>query len=223
MEPSSLCAQEKTLHLQKDEFALSKDLTVSLWIDYRMYFGESPIIREVCGGYFVIINDDLHDEFNKFKRKLSSHLFSSQDDTCSVVEGIELVMFWCTSSSISTKPLQVLEKTYFLMSASHLDNFCQWVYDTKKLCLNGDITCLLSFNGEHAITASSCLKVVNEETVDMISYLPVCRDWQENRCILLGLKFLHGNQTHCQKPSMIGISQAPLAIERIKGDGNCFF
>ena len=60
MEPSSLCAQEKTLHLQKDEFALSKDLTVSLWIDYRMYFGESPIIREVCGGDFVIINDDLH-------------------------------------------------------------------------------------------------------------------------------------------------------------------
>ena len=57
----------------------------------------------------------------------------------------------------------------------------------------------------------------------MISYLPVCRGWQENRCILLGLIFLHGNQIHCQKPSMIGISQAPLAIGRIKGDGNCFF
>ena len=86
-------------------------------------------------------------------------------------------MFWCTSSNISTKPLQVLEKTYFLMSASDLDNFCQWVYDTRKLCLNGDITCLLSFNGEHAITP---LKVVNEEKVDMIRYLPVCSDWQEN-------------------------------------------
>ena len=57
----------------------------------------------------------------------------------------------------------------------------------------------------------------------MISYLPVCRDWQENRCIVLGLKFLHGNRIHCQKLSMIGISQAPLAIGRIKEDGNCFF
>ncbi|KAL5515024.1 hypothetical protein EMCRGX_G000133 [Ephydatia muelleri] len=159
---------EKTLHFQKDEFALSKDLTVSLWIDYRTYFGESPI-REICGGDFVIINDDLHHEFNKFKSKLSSSLSSSLDGTCSVVEGMDLLMFWCTSSKISTKPLQVLEKTYFLMSASDLDNFCQWVYDTRKLCLNGDITCLLSFNGEHAITP---LKVVNEEKVDMISMLP---------------------------------------------------
>ena len=61
--------------------------------------------------------------------------------------------------------------------------------------------------------------------MDMVSYsvyLPVCRDWQENRCIF-GLKFLHGNQIHCQKPSMIGNSQASLAIGRIKADGNCFF
>ena len=108
---------------------------------------------------------------------------------CSVVEGIELVMFWCTSSSISTKPLQVLEKTYFLMFALYLDNFCQCVYDTRKLCLNGDITCLLSFNGEHAITASSCLKVVNEETVDMISYLPVCRVGKKIYVFYLGSNF----------------------------------
>ena len=78
------------MHLQKDEFALSKDVTVSLWIyiDYRMYFGESPM-REVCGGDFMIINDYLHDEFNKFKSKLFSYLFSSLDGTCSVVEGID--------------------------------------------------------------------------------------------------------------------------------------
>ena len=62
----SLFAQEKTLHLQKDEFALSKDITVSLWIDYQTYFGESPI-REVCGGDFVIINEDLHDELTSSK------------------------------------------------------------------------------------------------------------------------------------------------------------
>ena len=162
----------------------------------------------------MIINDDLHDEFNKFKCKLSSHLFSSLDDTCSIVEGIGLLMFWCISSSISTKPLQVLEKTYFLMSASHLDNFCQWVYDTRKLCLNGDISCLLSFNGEHAITASSCLKVVNE----------VCRDWQENRCILLGLMQISSWKSNSLPEAINDWNfTGPLAIGRIKGDGICFF
>ena len=117
MELPPLCAQEKTLHLQNDEFALSKDLTLSLC---ETYFGESRM-REVCGGDSAIINEDLHDEYNKFKSKLSSSLFSYLNGTCSVVEGIELLMFWCTS----TKPLQVLEKTYFLMSASDLDMFCQ--------------------------------------------------------------------------------------------------
>ena len=34
----------------------------------------------------------------------------------------------------------------------------------------------------------------------MISYLlPVCRGWQENTCIALGIKFLHGNQIHCKQ------------------------
>ena len=122
MEPSSL--KKKTLHLQKDEFALSKDQSVSLWIDYGMHFGESPIIREVCGGDFVIINDDLYDEFNKFKCKLS-YLFSSLDGTCNVVEVIELLMLWGTSSNISTKPLEVLEKTSFSFPASDLVNLCQ--------------------------------------------------------------------------------------------------
>ena len=70
--------RKKTLHLQNDEFAVSKDLTVSLWIDYQTYYGESPI-GEVCGGDFVIIIEGLHDEFNKFKSKLSSYLFSTPD------------------------------------------------------------------------------------------------------------------------------------------------
>ena len=69
MEPSSLCAQEKTLHLQKDEFALSKDLTVSLWIDYRTYYGGESPIREMYGGDFVIINEELHDEYNIYDKR----------------------------------------------------------------------------------------------------------------------------------------------------------
>ena len=43
-----LCVQGKNLHLQNDEFAMSKDPIVCLWMDYRKYYGES--LREVLRG-----------------------------------------------------------------------------------------------------------------------------------------------------------------------------
>ena len=57
-----LWVEGKSLHLQKDEFTMSKDLPVRLWMDYRTYYGASPL-REVLEGDFVIFNDDLYDEF----------------------------------------------------------------------------------------------------------------------------------------------------------------
>ena len=57
--------REKSLHFQNDEFAMSNDLTVCLWMDYRTYYGELPL-RKLLGD-FVIFNDDLYDEFDKFK------------------------------------------------------------------------------------------------------------------------------------------------------------
>ena len=48
----------------------------------------------------------------KIAKADSKYRFSNQ-----AVEGIELVRQWCKSSSISIKPLRVLEKTYFLMLA----------------------------------------------------------------------------------------------------------
>ena len=59
----------KNLHLQNDEFAISKDLAACLWMDYRTYYGESSL-KEVLGGDFVIFNDDLYDEFVKFRGKV---------------------------------------------------------------------------------------------------------------------------------------------------------
>ena len=44
-----LCVQGKNLHLQNDEFAMSKDRTVRLWMDYRTYFGESPLSEVLRG------------------------------------------------------------------------------------------------------------------------------------------------------------------------------
>ena len=49
------------LKLKKGEFTLSKDTTVSLWTEYRTWFGGIQL-QEVSGGVFVIVSNDLHDE-----------------------------------------------------------------------------------------------------------------------------------------------------------------
>ena len=47
--------------IKDGEFAFSKDTTVALWIEYRTCFGGLQL-REVCGGDFVIVSEDLCDE-----------------------------------------------------------------------------------------------------------------------------------------------------------------
>ena len=41
---------------------------MALWIEYRTCFGGVQM-REVCGGDFVIVSEDLCDEFEAFKKR----------------------------------------------------------------------------------------------------------------------------------------------------------
>ena len=50
------------LQLKEGEFTLSKDTTMSLWTEYRTWYGEGRQ-QEVFGGDFVVVNDDFCDEF----------------------------------------------------------------------------------------------------------------------------------------------------------------
>ena len=80
---------------------------------------------------------------------------------------------------------------------------------------------LLSLNIDEPFKS---LEVVMDDQIDLIIYLPVSTDWQHEKCRLLGLSFIHpGNNIKSKDLVRIGISQAPLATFRIKGDGNCFF
>ena len=67
------------------------------------------------------------------------------------------------------------------------------------------------------------LEVVIVDEIDSIIYPPVSTDWQQEKCRLLGLSYIHGNNIKSKDPVRIGVSQSPLATFRIKGDGNCFF
>ena len=57
------------LDFQQGEYALSKNLDVSLWIEYGAYYSNAPV-KEVFGGHFVIVNEHLYYKFDKFKMKL---------------------------------------------------------------------------------------------------------------------------------------------------------
>eukprot|EP00731_Ephydatia_muelleri_P019536 Em0012g361a len=95
-----------SLHLEQREYALSKDIDVALWIDYRLYYGEAPL-REVYGGDFVIVTEDLNDEFDVFKRKVFSYL----DDALRMVRSIDLLNIWIRESNVSVKSLQDPNRT----------------------------------------------------------------------------------------------------------------
>ena len=42
-------------------------------------------------------------------------------------------------------------------------------------------------------SADGSIIEISNHTVDTVLYLPVCRDWQNNMCSVLGLQFVKGN------------------------------
>ena len=49
-------------------------------------------------------------------------------------------------------------------------------------------------------SADGSIIEISNHTVDTVLYLPVCRDWQNNMCSVLGLQFVKGNRDHNAKP-----------------------
>ena len=67
--------KDTMLKFQQGEYSLSKNLDVSLWIEYRAYYGKVPF-QEVFEGRFqvVIVNEHLHNKFDKFKKRLYPYI-----------------------------------------------------------------------------------------------------------------------------------------------------
>ena len=115
------------------------------------------------------------------------------------------------------------------MSPLNLDNYCQWVLDARKFFTDKSVNknTLQCFREQllDQTSTASCLEIVKDEEMENISYLPVCSDWQEERCHTLVIKFVVGKHSHHSDPSSssMKVSQAPTVTERVKGDGNCLF
>ena len=60
----------------------------------------------------MIINEDLHGEFDDFKSKVYSYV----DKEYSIIEAVELRRVWCIASKVRLRRVQLLGRKYFLMS-----------------------------------------------------------------------------------------------------------
>ena len=75
---------------------------MSLWVDYRAYYGKAPL-KVTFGGNFVIVNEDLQDKFDKFIKKVYFYISSAHK----LVKAVELLQLCCRSPSTSFRTMHI--------------------------------------------------------------------------------------------------------------------
>lgn len=103
-----------------EEYALSKDLDVAMWLDYRNFTRKSSLVDI---GDFVVVNPDLHNEFDKFKK-------GEVKPACSFVPLTELLKFYCLSqnpSFLDSLSVKKFGKEYLDLKAYQIDDLVEWV------------------------------------------------------------------------------------------------
>ena len=113
-------------HIKNGNYGLSKDTDVSLWMDYRQFNGDPPL-SEVAN--FVIINNELHSEFDEFKKKeVESHY--------SYIQLTELLKFYCLSEYndiLQSSRVEKFGNTYLHLHAEQIDKLIDWVARMRQL------------------------------------------------------------------------------------------
>lgn len=101
------------------EYALSKDVDVSLWLDSRQ-FNHDPLLNDTSN--FVIIDSKLHKEFDKFKHSETRHSYS-------LIPVNELLQFYCSQFSGCLESSKVVKfgNHYLELQNKQVDNLIEWV------------------------------------------------------------------------------------------------
>ena len=108
-----------------DEYCLNKDLDVALWLDYRAFLKE-PLLTDVHD--FVVINSQLHDQFDLFKKK---HVKMSH----SLVPMSEILIYYSASQCphlLSSKVVKKYGKVYLELHDSEVDKLVYWVDEMRE-------------------------------------------------------------------------------------------
>ena len=106
------------------EYLLSNDLDVTLWNDFRIYNGETPL-RTVYGGDYVVVNTKLHNMFDDFKRNQSSLLNRGSLISCNAL--MDTYKNTQPHSLSHSESIKMNGKTYILMDVNEIDALCEWI------------------------------------------------------------------------------------------------
>ena len=110
---------------QKGEYGLNIDTDVALWLDSRE-FESKPTLRQACG--FVIINSQIHDEFDSFK---SNNIHRDY----SFLPCNELLDLWLATLYNTQSELRItgrFGKQYVKLHFTEVDKLCKWVLQLRK-------------------------------------------------------------------------------------------
>ena len=123
--------------MKAGEYAISKDLNVALWEEF-MNNSKKKTLQEIYGGDFVIINEELHSQFDEFKK----NMVPANHSMVPVMELLEY--YWCkVKCAVCMNTVHLYGKLYVKMTAAELDDFCKWIYDTRE---HGKFFCVRFMN-----------------------------------------------------------------------------
>ena len=184
------------------EYALSKDADVALWLDYRNFNGDSPL-TDVTD--FVIVNSELHDEFDDFKKKEVKPHYSFLPLSA-------LLNFYCLSECadlLKSSTIVKYGRSYILLHTEQIDRLVEWVY-TMRVKYVKDKTVFMT-PVLNMLTAGNNLEIVMLDTMVAISVCLALQVLQSNQSDSSRKKRvlpqLSSGQMKCQKLSSIQDAQ----------------
>jgi hypothetical protein len=106
-----------------DEYCLSKDTDVALWLDYRR-FQKEPCLTDYQD--FVVVNSQLHDQFDLFRNSLNAEN--------SLLPMCELLIFYCASQRSQLLSSKVVKygNIYLDVHYSEVDKLVFWVDEMRE-------------------------------------------------------------------------------------------
>ena len=109
--------------MKDGEYALSKDVDVKVWLYYRAY-NKHPPLRD--DGDFIIVDTELHDDFDDFKSK-------ELEPGYSYLEVNELLQHYLKSKPHgSASTVEKYGMTFLHIHESMIDDLCEWVEQLRE-------------------------------------------------------------------------------------------
>lgn len=112
-------------HLFEDisDHALSKDVDVSIWQDFRAHHNMKPLKDS---GDFVIVNNLMHDEFDKFKKEEIQRQYS-------YLRLNHLLEFYLhINDHLKDSVVMLYNNAYLKVRGDTVDDICKWIYNMRK-------------------------------------------------------------------------------------------